>query len=77
MLRDLTKTDWLAILDIPPAMLPHALLLRGTRNLKTQYAHYRQFFSGIQEIGTPKRPRWRVVHEAARESRRHGASHTR
>ncbi len=53
MLRDLTKTDWLAILDIPPAMLPRALLLRGTRNLKTQYAHYRQFFSGIREIGTP------------------------
>jgi purine-nucleoside phosphorylase len=53
MLRDLTRNDWLSILGITPAMVPQALLLRGTRNLKTQYNHFRQYFSNLYEIGTP------------------------
>jgi purine-nucleoside phosphorylase len=53
MLRELTKADWLSILGIPEGRIPRALLLRGTRNLKAQYEHYRQFFSNIIEIGCP------------------------
>jgi purine-nucleoside phosphorylase len=53
MLRDLKKTDWLSILGIPENKIPRALLLRGTRNLKTQYAHYTQFFDDVLEVGTP------------------------
>jgi hypothetical protein len=53
MLRELTKTDWLTVLGIPEGRIPRALLLRGTRNLKTQYSHYRQFFSNVVEVGCP------------------------
>jgi uridine phosphorylase len=53
MLRDLTRTDWLSILGIPADVAPRALLLRGTRNLKTQYVVYREFYSDVREIGTP------------------------
>jgi uridine phosphorylase len=53
MLRELTRSDWLSILGIAADAVPRALLLRGTRNLKTQYAAYREYFSDIHEIGTP------------------------
>ena len=53
MLRELTKDDWLSILGIPPTMVPQALVLRGTRNLKTQYASYKLLFSDVLEVGTP------------------------
>jgi uridine phosphorylase len=53
MLRELTKGDWLSILQIPPAMVPQVLLLRGTRNLKTQYARYKAMFNEVIEVGTP------------------------
>ncbi len=53
MLRELTKNDWLSLLRIPPTMVPQDLLLRGTRNLKTQYARYKQMFSDVVEVGTP------------------------
>lgn len=53
MLRDLTRTDWLSILGLTADEVPQAVILRGTRNLKTQYAHYRQYFTDIHEIGTP------------------------
>jgi uridine phosphorylase len=53
MLRDLTRDDWLSILGIPQTMIPQALVLRGTRNLKTQYASYKQMFSDVFEVGTP------------------------
>ena len=53
MLRELTREDWLSILGIPPTLVPHALVLRGTRNLKTQYAAYKQMFDDVLELGTP------------------------
>jgi len=53
MLKDLTKDDWLSILNIPVDRIPKALVLRGTRNLKTQYQLHRRYFTNIMEIGTP------------------------
>jgi len=53
MLRDLTRADWLNILQLPEDRIPVALLLRGTRNLKSYYQVYRQHFTDILEIGTP------------------------
>jgi uridine phosphorylase len=53
VLRDLTRTDWLSILGIRADAVPRALLLRGTRNLKTQYAAYLEYFTDVQEVGTP------------------------
>ncbi len=53
MLKDLKRDDWLSILNIPEERIPIALVLRGTRNLKTQYRFYRKYFTNILEIGTP------------------------
>ena len=53
MLRDLTKADWLSILDIPEERVPRVLILRGTRNLRTQYELYRMHFSNVLAIGSP------------------------
>ena len=53
MLRELTKNDWQRILAIPNRRIPQALILRGTRNLKTQYDVYRPRFSNVMEVGSP------------------------
>jgi purine-nucleoside phosphorylase len=53
MLRELTKSDWLASLGIPEQRVPRVLLLRGTRNLKAMYQHYRQYFANVLEVGCP------------------------
>jgi uridine phosphorylase len=53
MIRDLAKSDWLSILGIPEDAVPKALILRGTRNLRTQYERYRKCFTNVVEIGTP------------------------
>ncbi len=53
MLRDLTRDDWLAILGLPEGRVPQALLLRGTRNLKTQYERHRAYFDDVVEVGSP------------------------
>lgn len=53
MLRDLTRKDWLIILGIPESRIPQALVLRGTRNLKTQYHAYRAFFDNILDLDSP------------------------
>jgi hypothetical protein len=37
MLKELTRSDWLKILNIPEVRIPAALILRGTRNLRSQY----------------------------------------
>src|SRR5262245_55352424 len=46
MLKELTKTDWLRILDLPAARLPDVLLLRGTRNFRHQYQARRAYPGG-------------------------------
>ena len=53
MLRELSKSDWLSILKIPESRIPKILILRGTRNLKTQYEFHRGLFTNILEVGTP------------------------
>ena len=53
MLRDLTKQDWMTMLNIPEERIPKALILRGTRNLKLHYAAYRERFTNVLDIGSP------------------------
>ncbi|MDE0468004.1 MAG: hypothetical protein OYL97_13200 [Candidatus Poribacteria bacterium] len=53
MLKELTKSEWLSLLNIPEDRIPTVLVLRGTRNLKTNYAKHRNFFTDIFEIGSP------------------------
>lgn len=53
MLRELTREQWMAMLGIPETDTPRALLLWGTRNLKTRYAAMRQRFDQVLEISPP------------------------
>jgi uridine phosphorylase len=53
MLKELTKSDWLSLLDIPEGMIPTVLVLRGTRNLKVNYAKYKSYFKNVLEVGSP------------------------
>jgi len=53
MLRDLTRADWLRILELPTERVPRVAVLRGTRNLKNHYARYRDLFSDVIDLGSP------------------------
>jgi purine-nucleoside phosphorylase len=53
VLKDLTRADWLKILNIPEARIPAALILRGTRNLRSQYQAVLPSFTNVLEIGAP------------------------
>jgi len=53
VLKELTRADWLRILDIPEQKIPAVLILRGTRNLGSQYQAILPFFSDIFEVGSP------------------------
>jgi uridine phosphorylase len=53
MLKDLTREDWLGFLDLPENRVPSALVLRGTRNLRTNYDKYRAYFEDVVEVGSP------------------------
>ncbi len=53
MLREMTKDDWMAMLEIPQSRVPQALLLWGTRNLKACYATMREHFTQVLEVGSP------------------------
>lgn len=53
MLKDLTKTDWLGILDLEEARIPSVLVLRGTRNLGANYRRYRARFADVRDVGSP------------------------
>ncbi|MDD2774135.1 MAG: hypothetical protein PHP45_10635 [Elusimicrobiales bacterium] len=53
MLKELSKKDLLALLNIPEARIPEILILRGTRNLKTAYKRHKKYFTGICDIGSP------------------------
>ncbi len=52
MLKEVTKTEWLSFLNIPEDAIPEVLLLRGTRNLKGNYAKHRAFFDDVLEVGS-------------------------
>jgi uridine phosphorylase len=53
MLRELNKADWQRILQLPDDLIPHALMLRGTRNLKRQFDAHRSYFDDVTEVGLP------------------------
>lgn len=53
MLKDLTKTDWLSILGLDADRVPPVLVLRGTRNLRSNYEKYRAYFDDAIEVGSP------------------------
>ena len=53
MLKELGKADWLRMLNIPESRIPTVLILRGTRNLKSQYEAARGFFTDVIDIGSP------------------------
>ena len=53
MLKELTKNEWLSLLNIPENRVPTVLVLRGTRNLKVNYAKHRTFFTDVFEVGSP------------------------
>lgn len=53
MLKDLTREDWLAFLDLDPARVPPVLILRGTRNLRTRYDQHRALFTDVLDVGSP------------------------
>jgi purine-nucleoside phosphorylase len=53
MLKELTKSEWLSLLDLPEDRIPKVLMLRGTRNLKANYRKHRAYFTDILEVGSP------------------------
>ncbi len=53
MLKDLTREDWLAFLDLDPVRVPSVLILRGTRNLRTRYDQHRALFTDVLDVGSP------------------------
>lgn len=55
MLKDLKGDDWLDILNFPTDRISLALVLRGTRKLKTDYQEYLQHLTNVLEIGTPNK----------------------
>lgn len=53
MLKELTRTDWLRILDLPAARIPAVLIVRGTRNFRVQHRAMVPYFDNVLELGTP------------------------
>ncbi len=53
MLKELTKADWLRILDLPASRIPDVVILRGTRNFRSQYKAMLPHFENVLEVGTP------------------------
>ena len=53
MLKELTRADWLSILNLPKRRVPLVLLLRGTRNLRHWYRAAQEHFTNVLELGTP------------------------
>jgi ribosomal protein S18 acetylase RimI-like enzyme/purine-nucleoside phosphorylase len=53
VLKELTKSDWLEILNLPEAKVPAVLILRGTRNFRSQYRAMLPYFENVREVGTP------------------------
>ena len=53
MLKDLKRDDWISPLNIPEERIPLALVRRGTRNLKSYYQEYWEYFTNHLEVGTP------------------------
>lgn len=52
MLKELNKSEWLSLLNIPEDRIPKVLVLRGTRNLRRNYYKHRAYFTDCFEIGS-------------------------
>jgi purine-nucleoside phosphorylase len=53
MLRELTRDEWLKMLEIPEDRVPEVALLRGTRNLHRQRDIHAERFNDVVDIGSP------------------------
>jgi Phosphorylase superfamily len=53
MLKELTKTEWLNILNLPESRIPTVLIVRGTRNFRSKYRAMLPYFDNVLEVGTP------------------------
>lgn len=53
MLKELTKADWLGFLDLPETRIPDVMILRGTRNFRSQYNAMLTQFDNVLELGAP------------------------
>jgi purine-nucleoside phosphorylase len=53
MLKELTRNDWIEMLDIPEDRVPEVAILRGTRNLRTQHDLHAARFADVIELGSP------------------------
>jgi purine-nucleoside phosphorylase len=53
MLADLTRDDWLNILELGADDVPEALIMRGTRNLKARLTQHRELLADVRELGSP------------------------
>jgi purine-nucleoside phosphorylase len=53
VLKELTKADWLNILDLPESRVPAVLIVRGTRNFRSQYRAMLPYFENVLDVGTP------------------------
>lgn len=53
MLRELTRDDWLGMLNIPEDRIPDVLILRGTRNLHRQRDIHAERFDDVLDLGSP------------------------
>lgn len=53
MLKELKKSDLMEMFSIPEGRIPEALILWGTRNLKSRYATMIPFFENVIEVGSP------------------------
>jgi uridine phosphorylase len=53
MLRELTRRDWLSILQLEERHVPETVILRGTRNLRRNFEKYRGLFAAPLDVGSP------------------------
>jgi uridine phosphorylase len=53
LLRELTRQDWLSVLNLDESLIPGTMILRGTRNLRRNFEKYRLLFGDVHEIGSP------------------------
>jgi len=53
MLKELRKSDWLSLLKIPENKIPKALVLHGTRNLKSNCVKHKAYFADVLEARSP------------------------
>jgi ribosomal protein S18 acetylase RimI-like enzyme/purine-nucleoside phosphorylase len=53
MLKELSRADWLGILNLPESRIPAVLLVRGTRNFRSKYRAMLPYFDDSLHVGTP------------------------